>query len=288
MKTYIMGKGDDMNKEIKRQFMCIGILLCLLVGTMFLWYRNFIFHSYVDRVDYLYSYSLQDDDFMIDGLQATRKSNVSSFGGGRLLWLDNQMKANDEVILTYHVNDKSLKQKVKVKANTQMLSLNVIDPQEAFDDVGPAWFEFDIQIMRKGKSIYQKSAQLHRDEVVHYTGNNKHYSLQNVFVTPSTLKTGDFYTTDPSLFEDYPFITIDYLIHKGDDVQINDYERFANVSGKTEDILENQHNTLSYYQGEGSLLDYDMICVVTLYKSTANDDKFSFAIQLEPKSKVVE
>ena len=39
-----------MNKEIKRQLILSGILLCMLVSTLFLWYDNFMFHTYVNIV----------------------------------------------------------------------------------------------------------------------------------------------------------------------------------------------------------------------------------------------
>ncbi|MFQ7801637.1 MAG: hypothetical protein ACLRHW_19410 [Coprobacillus cateniformis] len=48
-----------MNKEIKRQLILSGILLCMLVSTLFLWYDNFMFHTYVNVADYQYCFKVK-------------------------------------------------------------------------------------------------------------------------------------------------------------------------------------------------------------------------------------
>ena len=55
-------------------------------------------------------------------------------------------------------------------------------------------------------------------------------------------------------------------------LNINDYERFVYLKGKTEDFLNDQMEEIGYYDGQGSLFDMQLCCVITLMKS---EDEFA-------------
>ena len=75
-----MGVGDDMNNEVKKQLTLSLILLALLIATLFFWYPNFMFHTYVERLDYQYCLRGENDEFVVDGYQFYQDGQTQGYG----------------------------------------------------------------------------------------------------------------------------------------------------------------------------------------------------------------
>ena len=86
-------------------------------------------------------------------------------------------------------------------------------------------------------------------------------------MTEHWLKTGSFSSKDTKLAKKYPYMIVDYMYSKEEnqEVDINDYERFLYLKGKTEDFLNDHYKDHGFYDGEESLLDMQLCCVITLF-----------------------
>ena len=101
-----------------------------------------------------------------------------------------------------------------------------------------------------------------------------------MYVTSSWLKTGDFSSKIKNIEKQYPYMIIDYLYLKdnGQQDNINDYERFAYIKGKTADILKNTNRISVYYDEQGSLL----------MKDDKQQKGYTFMLELHGSLKVVD
>ena len=66
---------------------------------------------------------------------------------------------------------------------------------------------------------------------------------------------------------------------------MNDYERFIYLKGKTEDFLNGKIGDVGYYDGDESLFDMKLRCVITLMKSEEDAHPFTFELPLNPVQK---
>ncbi|MEG0367501.1 MAG: hypothetical protein RR585_11745, partial [Coprobacillus sp.] len=119
-------------------------------------------------------------------------------------------------------------------------------------------------------------------ELIEYNGGNKNYTLQNVYVTNTWMKTGQLSSKVKNLAKKYPYMTIDYLSLKtgGQSDNINDYDRFIYIKGKTQDFLDGKLSQTMIYDGEGTLLDKKMICVIALSDNEKQQNPFTFKIDI--------
>ena len=86
-----MGVGDGMNNEVKKQLTLSLILLTLLIATLFFWYPNFMFHTYVERLDYQYCLRGENDEFVVDGYQFYQDGQTQGYGHARITPLKSQV-----------------------------------------------------------------------------------------------------------------------------------------------------------------------------------------------------
>lgn len=278
-----------MRKEMKKQLMLIGILLCILIGTLYFWYGNFVFHSYTDRAEYQYCYNASSEDFIIDGFEIYSKNGVKKMGCERIRITNNSLlKKDDVLIMKVLIDDKQYVQNYKVKADHEVVIMDEKEMNQKVEENTLTSIPYKLMINRDNKKIYDQDGYLKKEKLVHYNGNNKNYSLQNIYVGSSWLKTGDFYSTIHGIEKDYPYITIDYLVSSDESKDINNYERFAYLQGKTNEVLKNNKNQVAFYDEKESLLDQKITCVITLFKDKKGQDKFSFSVDLSPTSKVVD
>lgn len=276
-----------LNKEIKRQLILIGILLCMLIATLVLWYDNFLFHSYVNVVDYQYCYGVQTDDFIIDGYQIYKDGQVQKYGGARFMTLKNDfILKNDtiELALVITKGDKEEKfvQKYKVKTDNEVCVFEKEDMKQQLFEEDFSNVSFHMSIQRKKKVIYDEDLDMKSQDLLIYNGSNKDYSIQNVYVGKKWLKTGDFSSTIKGIEKQYPYMSVDYLCLKdqGNAEDINDYERFVHMQGETVDFLENNHEQSAFYDGLTSLMDKKIICVISLKEDESQDNMFTFMIEI--------
>ncbi|MCD7950695.1 MAG: hypothetical protein LUG12_10630 [Erysipelotrichaceae bacterium] len=270
-----------MKNEIKKQLLLSVIVLCVLIVTLFIWYDNFIFHTYVNTNTYQYCFKGENSDFQINGYEFYQVDNTLQTGNARILsyqsdlWLE-----NDIVDIIFYVNDSiSYEDTVNVSYDNEVLNTSLNE----YDDI-VSTSEFDnpyihLSIIRDDKNIYENDINMTSQEIITLTGANKDYTINNVYTTSSWLKTGDFSCKIDHLEETYPYMSIDYMI-ANEEVELNEYERFAYISGDTQDILNNNEHQC-VYDDTGSLLDKDIICVVTLMKSEEDNDPYTFTITLK-------
>lgn len=284
-----------MNKEIKQQLILTGILLCLLMGTLFLWYDNFMFHSYVNVVDYQYCYAGETEDLMIDGYEFYKKDQVQMHGGARIAALKDRFFLKGDIVklsLIIHLEDDeyTYTQEYKVKSDNEVCFFEEEETRQQLFDDDFSRMSFHLSVERAQKTVYDQDIKMTSQEMVVYNGSNKEYSLQNVYASSSWLKTGYFSSTVKDIEKEYPYITIDYLFLKddGDEENINDYERFAHMNGLTEEFLKNTETQVAYYDGNDSLLDKKMICVISLGKDKSHEHMFTFMLTLNGTIKAVD
>lgn len=285
-----------MNKEMKRQLILSLTLLCLIVATLFLWYDNFMFHTYVHVADYQYCFNGNNNDFMVDGYEFYQHSHNQKHGGARIVALQNQLLLEgDEVMTVFEIVNKQgeefdFKQQYTIKSDNEAFRL---DEEETTQQLSQSDFvktTLQIKIIRDDKDIYNENITMNANDIVVYNGSNKNYAISNVYVTKSWLKTGDFSSTIKGIDKKYSLITIDYLYLKdnGNETNIDDYERFAYINGSTKDIMNNSLYSSVFYDGEGSLLDKTLACVVTLSQDENTEDAYVFMLSLHGTIKVVE
>lgn len=287
--------GDKMNKEMKRQLILATILLCLLVSTLFLWYNNFHFHTYMNVVDYQYCFTGENDEFMIDGYEFCKQDREQKNGQARILALKEQfLLKGDHIEAAFIINKNDeeyrYEQTIEVHTDNEVCFLNLLDTNQQISAEDFVGAQLAIKVIRDEKSVYEKEIPMFNQSLVIYNGSNKNYTIQNVRVTSSWLKTGQFSSTIRHIGEKYPYIIMDYLYLKdgGNEEDINDYERFAYVKGKTDEILKGEHEQIAYYDGEGSLLDKELRCVVTLSDNKNQKEPYTFMIELHGTIKAVD
>ena len=255
-----MGVGDDMNKKIKKQLILSFVLLTFVVATLFFWYQNFIFHTYGEKVDYQYCLYAQNEEWQIAGYEFYQKD----------------LKNHQPFIQT-----------IKIQNDNQVLLLENQTGQNIFSEKDLQNVQLQIEVKRQKKSIYNQTLSMQKQDIMTYTSANKDYTLTNVYVTENWLKTGVFSSKDQDLAKEYPYMIINYMYshEQNHEVNINDYERFVYLKGKTEDFLNDQVEGIGYYDGQGSLFDMQLCCVITLMKSEDDLHPYTFTLPLSPIQK---
>ncbi len=284
-----MVDGDDMNKEVKKQLILSFVLLALLMTTLFFWYPNFVFHTYVETLDYQYCLSGTNDELAIDGYEIYQDGKTQGYGHARMISLKPDFfQKGDDITLTLVLSDDvQLAQSMTVENDHDVIIMQEQKTDQILqeDDIQKA--QLQVEIVRDQKEIYSQSITMKNQDMLTYTGANKDYSLTNVYVTSSWLKTGIFSSKNEDIAKEYPYMIVDYLYLKDQDgsEDINDYERFVYMNGKTEDFLTNQMKNIGYYDGEESLLDMNLCCVITLMKEENDTNPYTFILPLNPVQK---
>ena len=284
-----MVDGDDMNKEVKKQLILSFVLLALLMTTLFFWYPNFVFHTYVETLDYQYCLSGTNDELAIDGYEIYQDGKTQGYGHARMISLKPDFfQKGDDITLTLVLSDDvQLAQSMTVENDHDVIIMQEQKTDQILqeDDIQKA--QLQVEIVRDQKEIYSQSITMKNQDMLTYTGANKDYSLTNVYVTSSWLKTGIFSSKNEDIAKEYPYMIVDYLYLKDQDgsEDINDNERFVYMNGKTEDFLTNQMKNIGYYDGEESLLDMNLCCVITLMKEENDTNPYTFILPLNPVQK---
>lgn len=288
IKKVIINGVIIMNKEIKRQLLLSIVVLGLLVATLVLWYDNFVFHTYRNIADYQYCFVAENDDVMIQGYEFYQDKNGQNHGGARILALKERFfLAGDQVEITFSLTQSKdtefvymHKYEVKTENEVSYLDMSETKEQLVADDFKNATLR--IVVTRDDKTVYENDLEPINQVLVLYNGGNKDYTIQNVYVGKSWLKTGDFSTTHKNLVNEYTYFTIDYLCLKenGDPDKIDDFERFVHINGKTQDLLSGKIKQSAYYDKADSLLEKDLISVVSFGNDEKNINEFTFRINL--------
>ena len=284
-----------MNNEIKRQLILSGILLCMLVSTLFLWYDNFMFHTYVNVADYQYCFAGENDSVLIDGYEFYKNDRIQKNGKARVMALEDRFFLKGDLVRTTFVVNTSkeeyrYEQETKMKTDNEVFTLEEVETTKQLYDDDFADVMMHMTIIRNNKTVYDEDIVMKNQVMTVFNGGNKEYAIRNVYATPSWLKTGDFSCSVKDIDKKYPNITIDYMYLKdnGQVDDINDYERFAYVKGKTADILKGNDKQVAYYDEQDSLLGRTLSCVVTLTQDDSQAQPYTFMIQLQGTIKVVD
>ena len=285
-----------MNKEIKKQLILSGGLLLVLLLTLVLWYNNFVFHTYTNVSSYQYCFSGENDDFMVDGYEFYQNEKAVNHGNARLLALKDRMILKGDQIettLTFqNQNNKTFtfQQNYQVKTDDEACFFGEEETKDSLYNTEFQNVQMNIKIVRDEKTVYDQTLTMKQNNIVAYNGSNKDYSIQNVYVSSSWLKTGVFSSTVKGIAKKYPYMSIDYLYgqESSTTVNLNHLERFAFLKGKTSDMLSGQIQQVAYYDEKGSLLDKPLYCVISFGKDEKLENPYTFMIELHGTIKVVE
>ena len=282
-----------MREEAKKQLiLSIGVLFIIIV-SMVMWYDNFVFHTFVKQVDFQECFYGYNDSIMIDGYELGQDSQGAFYGGARMLATSESLfRKNDTihliVTLTNSENQEmNCEHTYKVKNTNEVVNIemNTLKKLEINTDIIKA--KAQVIIKRGKKEVYNESITLQTNGVFTYTVGNKDYKIQDVFVSDTWLKTGYFSSTVSKLSDTYEYCIIDYTYLKtdGDRENLDDYERIAQIALPVDELLLNNVQKTYYYNDEGSLLDKDLICFVTLKHKKDEDLGITFVIELKQITK---
>lgn len=279
-----------MNKETKKQLVLSAVMLFFIVCTMILWYDNFIFHTYVNQVDYQFCFRGSNDDILIEGFEMFQNNQKAYEGQGRIMALKNDFfKKGDKIQcqLTFqdsHQQDYKYTHVYQVKNDNEVCYLDLQEDAIKNYQFQVTQIKGQITITRQKKVIYDQPLYLVAQDLSVYNGSNKDYSIQDVYVGESWLKTGYLTSTIDHLSSSYEQCVIDYVCIDKDQTakDINDYERIAQISAKTSEVLNHQKQEVCYYE-EGNLLDKDIKCVITLFNQ--DEEPLTFVMNLSSAMK---
>lgn len=280
-----------MNKELKKQLVLSGILLGIVTITLTLWYRNFVFHTYGETLNYQYCFKGENEVLMIDGYEFYQDDQQSIYGGAKMtalkpLWLQGDVIKVSLSFGSQKQEDLTLQATAQ---NQETLTLPYMEHHQNIREENLQKVGLHVTITRKQEIIEEYDIPLSNQTVYSYTGANKDYAFAQVYATSSWLKTGHFSTKKKNLAEDYPYMTIDYLYLPYEaslqEAPINDYERFIYLKGQTQDFLDQKIGDVGYFDKSGSLLEQKLCCVVSLMTSKDDRDPYTFMIELEPVQK---
>lgn len=277
-----------MDKEIKKQLtLSVGILI-LVVLSMLFWYDNFMFHTYIKKVDYQYCFSGNNDDVMIQGYELFQNSQKSYSGNGRLLSTENNFFLKGDQVECYmtfidnHNQKYQLTHQYKIKSSNEVCYLSQQEDHKKDNRLKISQAYMQLKIKRHDKYIYDKKINLNSNELVIYNGSNKDYSIQNVYVNDYWLKTGYISSTIDNLSKQYQQCVIDYVCLKdeGNEEDVNDYDRIIHLTGETSTIMKNEQQEVYFHDQQGQLLQKDIKCVISLYKDENDQKPLTFVIDL--------
>ncbi len=287
--------GDKkMNKEIKRQIELTLGLLCIFILTMAFWYHNFIFHTYVKKVDYEYCFKGQNEQLIISGYEMCQNSRNAFHGNARLMAVENNLLLkNDSVECVVQMKDNENKEhkyiyNYNVKTTNEVIYLPLQQEEKNPIDFDVRDVQMNIKVKRKKKEVYNETINLIKEEYVIYNGGNKDYTIRDVYVSSSWMKTGYFSSINKDVTQYYQKYTIDYMYLNdgGDPENLDDYERIIHMSGTMEEFVNNEKQEVYFYDESSSLLDKNMICVVTLSQNEKDKNPLVFMIELRGSIKV--
>lgn len=278
----------EMDKTVKRQLgLSFGLLVVVLMTLMF-WYDNFIFHTYIDQKQYQACYQAGNEDIQIENIELYQNKHGSYFGNGRMMSLKNSFfLKGDFLTLTYtgeiaQDHTFTLKQEYTIQDNNEVCLLNHQKTKDNYDFEKINDLEVNIQIQRQNKIIYDQNLTMNKVKLITYIGSNKDYTIQNVYVTPTWLKTGILSFDEKDVSQDYQYCTIDYLVLKdnGNPENLDDYLRFAHISQSIKEMKKKPYQEAYFYDLEGSLLDKEIRCIISLQKDEKDKEPMVFSINL--------
>lgn len=284
-----------MNKEIKRQLiLSIGLIFVILL-TLTLWYQNFIFHTYIHTSNEQYCFQGENDEWMVQGYEIYTENQSQIYGHARLMVLKEQLLCKGDILTADFCYQDRQGQNYSFQHSYQVEMDNevcILDEKRTDHFVQEEMINPRIKIIieRDRKMIYEEEIDMAVQPLTTYSGGNKDYLVQNVYVSDSWLKTGNFSSKVKNIENEYPYMTMDYLYlnENGDENDINDYERFAYLKGKTDQFLNHQLKETAFYDDEGSLLEKDLRCVISFYKSEDDKNPYTFMLNLHGAIKVVD
>lgn len=283
-----------MNNETKKQlYLSLG-LLAIIMMSVFVWYDNFVFHTYIKQVDFQNYFYGSNNDIMIDGYELCQDSQSAYYGNARILSTNEGVfKKGDSVTFTVKLTDQNesvhtYKHTHKVKNNNEVINLDKESIDKMAHNTTIVHGNVNIKVSRKKKVVYNEDLRLQIGEIVTYNGGNKDYKIQDVFVADKWLKTGYFSSTITNLEDLYEYCIIDYtyLKENGDRENFDDYVRFAHLSMDTHSLLSNVEQEVYFYDDEGSLHEKQIICFVTLKEKKDDASGMTFMVELSGVMKV--
>lgn len=278
----------EMDKTVKRQLgLSLGLLVVVFMTLMF-WYDNFAFHTFIDQKQFQACYQAGNEDIQIENIELYQNKQGSYFGNGRMMSLKNNFfLKGDCLTLTYtgklpQEKTFTFKQKYTIQDDNEVCQFDNQKSKENIDFEKTSDLEVNILIQRKNKTIYDQNLTMNKVELFRYTGSNKDYTIQNVYVTSTWLKTGILSFDEKKVSQDYQYCTIDYLVlkDKGNSENLDDYLRFAHISQSIKDMKKSPNQQAYFYDLEGSLLDKEICCIISLKKDEKDKEPVVFSIDL--------
>ena len=278
----------EMDMTVKRQLgLSLGLLVVVFMTLMF-WYDNFVFHTFIDQKQFQACYQAGNEDIQIENIELYQNKQGAYFGNGRMMSLKNNFfLKGDCLTLTYtgklpQEKTFTFKQKYTIQDDNEVCQFDNQKSKENIDFEKTSDLEVNILIQRKNKTIYDQNLPMNKVELFRYTGSNKDYTIQNVYVTSTWLKTGILSFDEKKVSQDYQYCTIDYLVlkDKGNPENLDDYLRFAHISQSIKDMKKSPNQQAYFYDLEGSLLDKEICCIISLKKDEKDKEPMVFSIDL--------
>ncbi len=296
MKNLYNEVGDKMNmkekiaslgisKEVISQLRVSLIMLVIMSLTLIMFHSNFAFHTYVNVVNFQYTYNASDKKVEVQDYQFHKDGTSASYGGGRIYATEEGFfEKGDKVLVNVKIADDNNKtytftHEEKVRVDNQVIYLGE-KALSTIDQVTSKSGTITIQVKRKKKSVYKKTLTLVSQDLQAFNGSNEGYSITNAYGTSDWFKSGDLDIKSSSTIKNYPYATVDYLALKSKKLDSDDtdnYDRIIHISGKTEELMHNGEHEV--YFADASLKG-KMISVVVTLKNKTKTRSYSFMIKL--------
>ncbi len=283
-----------MNNETKKQlYLCIGLLV-IMMTSVFMWYENFVFHTYIKQVDFQNYFYGSNNDIMINGYELCQDSQSAYYGSARILATNEDIfQKKDSVTFTVELTDQnevihSYKHTYTLKNDNEVIYLGKESTDKMDHNITIVSGNVNVEVSRNKKVVYDENIRLQIGETITYNGGNKDYKIQDVFVADKWIKTGYFSSTVSNLEELYEYCIIDYtyLKENGNRDNYEDYVSFAQISMDMHSMLSNVEQDVYFYDEQGSLLDKQIICFVTLKEKAEDESGMTFMVELSGVMKV--
>ena len=172
-----------MNNETKKQlYLSLGLLFALVV-SIFMWYENFMFHTYIKQVDFQNYFYGNNNDMIIDGYELCQDSQSAYYGNARILSTNEDIfKKNDSITFTIKLTDQNenvhtYKHTHKVKSNGEVIYLSKNDIEKMDHNTKIVQGSVNVKVTRSKKTVYDEDVRLQIGETITYNGGNKDYKI---------------------------------------------------------------------------------------------------------------
>ena len=146
---------------------------------MYVWYDNFVFHTYANVNEFQYVYGGENNTLGIEGYELYKDGTLQVGGGARIVSYENDfIKMGDVLYMTVTMESEIgdevvLNHEYKVSADNEVIyigydSIDYEIPKDAFEDVSAI-----IRLERSGEDVYQELIDFNETPMKIYSGRSE-------------------------------------------------------------------------------------------------------------------